>query len=86
MSKRKLTKIVKKRRLNYKPTIGLTLKSGNRVSVNAEEYYAAIKAEQKRRVEEEMHKVAHQLIREMLPGVALIEDMCSELGAWGCYF
>ena len=86
MSKRKLTKIVKKRRLNYKPTIGLTLKSGERVSVNAVEYYAAVKAEEKRQAEAEMHRVAHKLIREMLPGVAVLEDWLAANGAWGCYF
>lgn len=83
---RKLTKIIKKRRKNYKPTIGITLKNGRRVSVNAEEYYAAIRAEEKRQAEAEMHRVAHKLIREMLPGVAVIEDWLAANGAWGYYF
>ena len=86
MSKRKLTKIVKRRRKNYKPTIGLTLENGRRISVNAVLYYEAIRKEQERRAEEEMHRIAHKLIREMLPGVALIEDMCAAAGAWGYYF
>ena len=86
MSKRNLTKITKKRRLNYKPTIGLTLENDRRISVNAVEYYAMIRAEERAKAEAEMHRIAHQLIRQVMPGIALIEDMCAATGAWGYYF
>jgi len=85
MSKRKLTKIVKKRRLNYKPTIGITLDNGKRVSVNSVVYWDIIRKEEEAKAEAEMYSVAHKLIREMFPSIALIEDMCASMGAWG-YF
>ena len=86
MSKRKLTKIVKKRRLNYKPTIGITLDNGKRVSVNSVVYWDIIRKEEAAKAEAEMHRVAHKLIREMLPGVAVLEDWLAANGAWGYYF
>lgn len=86
MNKTKLTKIIKKRRLNYKPTIGIILKDGTKVSVNAVEYYNMVRAEEKAKVEKELHERLHQLMRQVMPGIALIEDMCAAAGAWGYYF
>ena len=40
---RKLSKIINKRRLNYKPTIGLEFESGKRISVRLAEYLAYLK-------------------------------------------
>ena len=42
---RKLTKIIKKRRKNYKPTTGIVNKNGIRESINTE-YIRAARAEQ----------------------------------------
>ena len=83
--KRKLTKIVKKRRLNYKPTMGLTLSTGERVSVNTIKHYADIKVRTQLELKK-MSRVVHKTMREMFPGIALIQDMCEAMGGWGFYF
>ena len=83
MNKRKLTKVIRKRRLKYKPTIGITLKSGERLSVNAVEYRIAVEKEEKAKADAEMRRIAYKVIRDVCPGMAFIKDM---LGAWSYYF
>ena len=74
---RKLTKIIKKRRKNYKPTTGIINKNGIRESINTE-YIRAARAEQRRQqLREEkrkLHAEIHQIVRETLPGFAALED------------
>lgn len=82
MSKRKLTKIVKKRRKNYKPTIGITLDNGKRVSVNSVVYWDIIRKEEAERAEAELHQKMHTLIREALPELAALEDYLRDMGSW----
>ena len=74
---RKLTKIIKKRRKNYKPTAGIVNKNGIRESINTE-YIRAARAEQRRqKLREEkrrLHAEIHQIVRETLTGFAALED------------
>lgn len=79
---RKLTKIIKKRRKNYKPTTGIVNKNGIRESINTE-IIKAKKAELRRlKLREEKRKLRselHQLIRAVVPGVAALEDAASSI-------
>lgn len=59
---RKLTKVIKRRRKNYKPTIGLILEDGSRVSVNAEVYYIF----KRKQAEAEAHRQAKQFFKDFL--------------------
>ena len=74
---KKLTKIIKKRIKNYKPTTGIVNKNGIRESINTE-YIRAARAEQRRQqLREEkrkLHAEIHQIVRETLPGFAALED------------
>ena len=74
---RKLTKIIKKRRKNYKPTTGIVNKNSIRESINTE-YIRAARAEQRRQqLREEkrkLHAEIHQIVRETIPGFAALED------------
>lgn len=79
---RKLTKKIKRMHKDYKPTIGISLPSGIRMSVNAVEYRIAIETREKEEAEREFKRLAHQAIREICPGFAALEDALSSLGSW----
>lgn len=74
---RKLTKVIKKRRKNYKPTTGVVNQWGIRESVNTE-IIKAQRAEARRQIlHEEKRKLRaeiHRIVRETLPGFAALED------------
>ena len=58
---KKLTKIIKHKHKNYKPTIGLTDDFGKKFSVNSVEYYITLK---KLRAEREARKLVMDFIFE----------------------
>jgi hypothetical protein len=74
---RKLTKIIKKRRKNYKPTTGVVNQWGIRESVNTE-IIKAQRAEARRQIlREEKRKLRaefYRIVRETFPGFAALED------------
>ena len=79
---RKLTKIIKKRRLNYKPTIGITVEDGWRSSVNSVVYKDVITKREIAKQEAEMHAYAHKLIKEFFPETLELLGIASNLESW----
>lgn len=74
---RKLTKIINKRRKNYKPVTGVVDTDGRKALVNTEHikaHEAAMKREKARREEMEVRREIHQIMRQIMPGLAVIED------------
>ena len=82
---RKLTKIVKRRHKNYKPTIGgIDIITNKQVSVNAVVFYVEKEKERKyqaeQRAKQEMRKVFMSLVKEKMP------NLFSMLNIFGDYW
>lgn len=78
---RKLTKKIKKMRKNYKPSIGLTVKNAygrgyrtGHMSLNANTYYIEKRKEEYRKWERKVKAEIHQIMRQVMPGLAAVED------------
>lgn len=82
---RKLTKEIKRRRKNYKPTIGIILENGKRASVNAVIYFDMLRKQREAELEAEIYQEMHSLIRKHLPGLAALEDHLISIGSWMYY-
>ena len=79
---RNLTKSLRKRRLNYKPTIGITLDNGKRVSVNSVVYWDIIRKEETAKQEAEMRALAHKLIQKFFPETLELLGITSGMDSW----
>jgi len=75
---RKLTKIINKRRKNYKPTIGI-----NNKSINADVYYINKKKIEKEREEQEKRRIFNDFMREKFPEIFELQEL---IGGMGMYF
>lgn len=82
---RKLTKEIKRRRKNYKPTIGIILENGKRASVNAVIYFDMLRKQEEAELEAEIYQELHNIIREHAPGLAALEDYLGSMGSWMYY-
>lgn len=74
---RKLTKIINKRRKNYKPTIGI-----NNKSVNADVYYINKKKLEKEREERKMRKIFNDFMRENFPEIFELQELIGGMGMY----
>lgn len=82
---RKLTKAIKKRRKNYKATIGLTSEDGTRhMCVNATVYYIEKEKEAKLEAERCARQLVRKFIREQMPTLAAVMDYFGMAG--GAYY
>ena len=82
---RKLTKTVNRRRKNYKPTVGVTGKSGKRYSINGTKYYIFLENKRKREAEIEARKFMENFIAEKCPQFAKIVDFLKAMGGMMYY-
>ena len=74
---RKLTKIINKRRKNYKPTLGI-----NNKSVNADVYYINKKKLEKEREERKMRKIFNDFMRENFPEIFELQELIGGMGMY----
>lgn len=74
---RKLTKIINKRRKNYKPTIGI-----NNKSINADVYYINKKKIEKERAEREKRRLIHDFMRENFPAIFELQELIGGMGMY----
>lgn len=78
---RKLTKIVNRRRKNYKPTIGLTSKDGRyHKTVNATVYYIKLEKKIEAEAKRETRKFLENFLREKVPSLAAVMDYFGGMG------
>lgn len=75
---RKLTKIINKRRKNYKPTIGIDNKS-----INADVYYINKKKIEKECEKRKIRKMFNDFMREEFPALFELTEL---IGGMGMYF
>lgn len=87
---RKLTKIINKRRKNYKPVTGVVDTDGRKALINTEHikaHEAAVRREKAYRAEMEVRHEIHQIIRQLIPSLGVLEDAIAEMnGGFNPYF
>ena len=86
----KLTKVINKRRKNYKPTIGITSKNGNHhKSFNAEVYYIEKAKQEEIKAQKEARKFMMNFIEEEMPDLykkmSVLTGAIGGLGSWMYY-
>lgn len=80
---RKLTKIVNRRRKNYKPTIGLTSKDGSyRKSFNATVYYIKLQKKRDAEAERQARKFLMNFLQEKMPEFFGMLNVLGGMGMW----
>lgn len=79
---KKLTKIINKRRKNYKPTIGIEYIDGTRMSFNAVVYYHYKALEEKERAEAEARKFLMRFVQEACPDIYRFASLLGSIGRY----
>jgi len=82
---KKLTKIIKKRNKNYKPTIGLQTEAGRRISFNAELFYIEKALQEKLEAERYAKKFVRDFIKEKMPEFDKFINMLEGFGSFMYY-
>ena len=83
---RKLTKIINKRRKNYKATVGLVNEYGKRCSVNGVLFYMMLRAEEKDRAEREARKFMMKFVQEACPNLVTFMNILGSMTNWSSYY